>query len=82
MIKTNSRVSVTCEKETLTILTSLAKQRHISVSAVAHDLITDSIDRIEDAYLSRLAERRYRQNSKLISHKEAWKTTKSSTKAK
>lgn len=72
MATINSRVSVTCEKDMLMILTKLAKKRKSSVSAVAHDLIEDSLDRIEDLYLSRLADRRYHESSKTISHKDAW----------
>ncbi len=80
--KPNLRLSVTCEKETLVFLNDLAKKREVSVSAVAHDLITDSLERVEDFYLSRLANKRRRKNSQLISHQEAWKTIKSSTKKK
>jgi hypothetical protein len=69
----NPRIHITMPIEIAGILNVKAKKNKTSLSKAALDLITDSIERDEDIYFSKIAEERESTNKQWISHKDAWK---------
>lgn len=69
----NPRINVTFEQEVSSQISSLAAQEHKSASRLVKELVIEALERREDVYFSELAESRDVENSKKISHKNAWK---------
>lgn len=69
----NPRVNITFEPPVMNIVTSLAKQKHMSVSRVAKELILEALERREDKILSAIAEIRDTKKGKTVKHDDAWK---------
>jgi plasmid stability protein len=69
----NPRVNVVLDRELQKDLRLAAKRRGKSVSAVAADLLRDALDRDEDLFLSRLADKRERSVRRWHGHEEVWK---------
>lgn len=69
----NPRVNITFEPATVTVLLSLAKQEHLSLSSLTKELVLEALDRREDRVLSAIAEVRDQKTSKTVSHDDAWK---------
>ena len=68
----NPRINITFEEATASLLTSLAKNEHKSVSSLAKELILEALERREDMVLSSIAKLRDTQNIKRIKHDDAW----------
>ena len=73
MAKKHTRLNVTLDANTLLELSELATYEKRSLSEMAKELISDAIDRREDAILSRLSDARLQKNTKIFTHQEAWK---------
>ena len=69
----NPRLNITFEPETASILATLAKFEHKSISSLAKELILEALERHEDMALSALAEKRDSARQKKIEHQHAWK---------
>ena len=72
MVTKNPRVNVTFEENTLTMLSSMAKADHKSVSGLVKELTLEALKRREDCLLSRLAEKRDKGTMQTVSHDDAW----------
>jgi hypothetical protein len=64
---------VVLDRELQRHLRLVARKRGKSVSAAAAELLRDALERDEDLFLARLAERRERTRKRTYSHEEAWK---------
>ena len=73
----NPRLNITFSQDEAELITSLAKQKHKSISYVAKELILEALERHEDMALSAIADAREedakKKAEKRISHKDAWK---------
>jgi len=67
----NPRVNITLEPNIVDALNYLSKQTNRSISSISKDLIIESLERIEDLELSKIANLRDKEIT--ISHDEAWK---------
>lgn len=68
----NPRVNITFEPSTITLLSSLAKHEHKSLSSLAKQLILEALERREDMVLSAIAKTRETAHSKTVKHEDAW----------
>ena len=68
-----SRINVTFEETTVGLLAHLAHQEHKSVSSIVRELSLEALERREDLYLSKLAEKLDQPGAKTYSHDDAWK---------
>ena len=73
MPPTNPRLNVVLDRELQKDLRLVAKRRGKSLSAVAADLLRDTLERDEDLLLARLSERREKTSKRTYSDEEAWK---------
>ncbi len=69
----NPRVNITFDPAIMTLVSSLAKQEHMSVASLAKTLILEALDRREDRALSTLAEFRDTKTAKRNKHDDVWK---------
>lgn len=69
----NPRLNITLEPEYIEMLTDISVKRSQSISAVAKMLILEALELQEDLYFSELAEKREQENTKWVSHEDAWK---------
>lgn len=69
----NPRINVTFEEKTAGFLSVLARQEHKSVASLVRELTLEALERREDFYLSKLAEKIDIKGAKTYSHEEAWK---------
>ncbi len=72
MPTSSPRVHVVCESPVYIAISDIAKEEHRSMSAIAHDLIIEALDRREDLYFSELSEQRESKPFRTISHHKAW----------
>jgi hypothetical protein len=72
MPTSSPRVHVVCEAPVYIAINDIAKEEHRSMSAIAHDLIVEALDRREDLYFSELAEQRENKSFRVMSHQKAW----------
>jgi len=68
----NPRKNVTFEPATARLLAHLALQEHKSVSSLVEELVLEALERREDLYLSRIAEKLDKEGVKTYGHDEAW----------
>lgn len=73
MPSSNYRLSVVLDRELQKDLRMAAKKRGKSLSAAAAGLLRDALERDEDLFLARLAERREKTSKRTYSHEQAWK---------
>jgi predicted DNA-binding protein len=69
----NPRVNVTFEPQLNNQLNVLAAHEHKSISKLIKELVIEALEKREDIYLSELAASRDVDNTKTVSHKDAWK---------
>lgn len=69
----NPRINITMDPDTTQILSDIANQEKKSLSAVAQELIIESLERREDRAFSKIAESRDTDKAKRVSHEKAWK---------
>ena len=55
------------------MLNKLAKKQKKSVSGLVYELVMEALDKREDFALSAIAESRYTQKAKRVSHEDVWK---------
>ncbi|MDB5037464.1 MAG: hypothetical protein JWQ35_992 [Bacteriovoracaceae bacterium] len=69
------RIQIPVEDKVYKELEKLASKREISMSSLAMSLVEEALELQEDIYFSRIADERLSKldESKLISHKDAWK---------
>ena len=68
------RIQVTLDEQSNGLLSTLAKQSHLSKSAIAADLIREALELREDMALSDVSNKRIAEDSgKHYSHDKAWK---------
>ena len=67
------RINITCEQETIHLLTELAKKQDQSTAGFAKALILEALERREDVALSKLAQTRDIATATRIPHNSAWK---------
>ena len=67
------RINITCEKETIQLLTELAKKQDRSTAGFAKELILEALEKREDIALSKLAQIRDIATATRIAHNNAWK---------
>ncbi|MDP4709046.1 MAG: hypothetical protein NWS20_03475 [Rickettsiaceae bacterium] len=73
MTTKNPRINVTFEAQTIEFFASIAKSEHKSLSCVVKELAIEALERREDMYLSKLAEKLDNPNAKLHEHADAWR---------
>lgn len=69
----NPRLNITLEKPLLAVLSNLAEKEHKSVSNLAKELLLEALERHEDEYLSKIADKRDVSKAKRIKHTDVWK---------
>ncbi len=69
----NPRINIMCEPLIFEFINDIAEEEHKSLSAIAHQLIVEALERREDIHFSRLAEQREHQPSVHSSHEKAWR---------
>ncbi|MFN5608862.1 MAG: hypothetical protein ACK48E_03790 [Holosporales bacterium] len=72
MTTKNPRLNVTLDAPHWVLLTTLAQRKQQSLSNVAKDLIEASLERDEDVYFSRLADRRDTAATVWVADEKAW----------
>jgi hypothetical protein len=73
MTTINPRINITIPKDIADVLNKKAISKEVPLSEIVLDLIMDAIERDEDIYYSKIAEKREKENKKWISHDKAWK---------
>jgi predicted DNA-binding protein len=73
MAAKNPRINVTFEAKTAGLLSQLADQEHKSVASLVRELALEALERREDFYLSKLAEKLDKEGVNTYGHDEAWK---------
>lgn len=73
MATKNPRINVTFEEVTAGFLSHLAHQEDKSVSRLVRELALEALERREDFYLSKVAERIDIEGAKTYGHDDAWK---------
>lgn len=73
MATKNPRINVTFEETTVGVLTHLAQQERKSIASLVRELSLEALERREDFYLSKVAEKLDQPNAKTYSHDEVWK---------
>ena len=73
MATKKARINITCEKETIHLLTELAKKQDRSTAGFAKELILEALEKREDIALSKLAQIRDIATATRIAHNSAWK---------
>ena len=66
------RINITCEQETMHLLTNLAKKQDQSTAGFAKALILEALEKREDIALSKLAQIRDISTATRIAHKSVW----------
>lgn len=69
----NPRINVTFEKSIASVLSRFAAHEHKSVSRLVRELALEALEKREDFYLSRLAEKLDVEGEKTLGHDDAWK---------
>ncbi len=69
----NPRINITFEEVTASLLAHLAKQENKSVASLVRELTLEALERREDLYLSKVAAKLDKENTKTYSHDVAWK---------
>jgi predicted DNA-binding protein len=72
MATKKTRINITCEKETIHLLTELAKKQDRSTAGFAKELILEALEKREDIALSKLAQIRDISTATRIAHKSVW----------
>jgi predicted DNA-binding protein len=72
MPTTKKRVNITVTDEVYEALGRLANERGQPVAGVGASLIEQALERQEDVYFSRVADRRLGRREKRITHQKAW----------
>jgi predicted DNA-binding protein len=73
MATKKTRINITCEKETIHLLTELAKKQDRSTAGFAKELILEALEKREDVALSKLAQIRDIATATRVAHNIAWK---------
>ncbi len=73
MATKNPRINVTFEEATAGVLSQLAHQEHKSVSSLVRELALEALERREDFYLSKVAEKLDKEGVKTFGHDDVWK---------
>lgn len=73
MPTTKKRLNLSLPKETEKHLFMLAKAEGVAPGKMALELIELALEIESDTYFAEKAEKRKKQNNKLIPHEEAWK---------
>ncbi|MEM9416941.1 MAG: hypothetical protein AAF963_01150 [Bacteroidota bacterium] len=68
-----SRVNLTLEPETLTLLNGMAQKEHQSVASMAKALMLEALEYREDIALSTVASVRMHESHATVKHNDAWK---------
>ena len=68
MTTVNPRLNVTLSSEVARVLSKKAKQENVSLSKIAKDLIEAAMERDEDIYFSKIAEKRAASGEKKTKH--------------
>lgn len=74
MATQHPRLNVVLESELYDEIQKMAKQRGVSLSLMARDLLKEAIERYEDAYWEKVAKQRNKSLSKksALTHKDVW----------
>ena len=70
---TNPRINVTFNETTVGLLSHLASQENKSISSFVRELTIHALEMREDLYLSKIADKLDKNDSKRYDHNEAWK---------
>lgn len=73
MAAKNPRINVTFEESTAKLIIRLAQGEHKSVASFVRELALEALERREDFYLSKIAEKLDVENAKTHDHEDAWK---------
>jgi predicted DNA-binding protein len=66
------RISIVVNEKTYEILRQMSSDKEKSLSKTSLDLIEKALEDQEDAYFSRVVDKRLSQKFKKISHEKAW----------
>lgn len=69
----NPRINVTFEENLVEVLSYIATQESKSVASIVRELTIEALEKREDYYLSKLADKLDHKNATIYSHEEAWK---------
>lgn len=69
----STKISISFDAPAAGLLTSLAKQEHMSIESFIKELVLAEIERREDETLCKLVHEREAKNEPRISHENAWK---------
>lgn len=67
----NPRINVTFEDNLVEVLSYIATQENKSVASIVRELTMEALERREDYYLSKLADKLDHKDAKIYSHEEA-----------
>ena len=73
MATKNPRINITFEEKTAVLLTQLAHREHKSIAKLVRELALESLERREDFYLSKVAEKLDISGAKTYDHNDVWK---------
>lgn len=73
MTTKHPRINVTFEETTAGMLVQLAHSEQKSVSGLVRELTLEALERREDFYLSKLANKLDKPKAKTFGHNDAWK---------
>ena len=73
MPTTKERINITVDKDTNSILKTLAKRDGMSKSRKVLDLLLEALEIEEDRALASIVEDRIKDKANYISHEKAWK---------
>ena len=72
-LNTKKRINLSASEEVVELLENLARRDEVPVATKAIELIKRALQIEEDEILDTLADSRDTENSRYLSHKEAWK---------
>ena len=72
-LNTKKRINLSASEEVVELLEKLARRDEVPVATKAIELIKRALQIEEDEILDTLADSRDTENSRYLSHKEAWK---------
>ena len=72
MTAKNPRINVTFEEDSAKVFMMMAKKQHKPVASIVRDLALEALELKEDFFLSKMAEKLDKKNTKLHNHNKAW----------
>ena len=71
-MKSARKININLDENIANVLDDIASKEHKAVSSIVKDLINDALERREDVFLSKIAQKRDVASKKKVNHGEAW----------